>query len=505
VIRSSLVAVALNSLAVVASAAEPPLPKDVSLRDLPDLFHAEHYRIDPCVQAAAAIQALGREKGIAALTALAEDPAYDREIIVLCRMLFTAKPDAEFRRPLLGAPVFLGETAAKDWPHLPLEWVDGVPFVIVPGYNLFGVPEFGPDYLRYCRRKAVWKDEKIILPREDQKKKALGKLLASPKWKKPLQDHEKLFLARQLEPVPAAPPEIPPAGLRATIRTRERVTMVAISPDGRLLAVAEWDGRLQLLDSVTHRPVTTIEMGAPADEFAFSPDGTALATRSSLRSVIWVWDVKSGQVRTAIRGDGPLFGGPVFSPDGKTLAAGDDNGIALIWDFATGREVAALDPREEWVGSLAFAPDGKTLALAGYTGRITLWDVKTWKEHARLTGHTEPVTALAFSPDGSVLASASGDHTVRLWDPAAGKNRVELKGHTDLVTAVAFSPDGRLLASSGHDGAVILWDVASGKERVRYQGHESGVETVAFSPDGKTIASGGHDRTVQLWIVPGKR
>ena len=41
-------------------------------------------------------------------------------VIVLCRMLFTNKTSAEFRRPLLGEPVFLGEARDVDWPLEPI-------------------------------------------------------------------------------------------------------------------------------------------------------------------------------------------------------------------------------------------------------------------------------------------------------------------------------------------------------------------------------------------------
>ena len=92
---------------------------------------------------------------------------------------------------------------------------------------------------------------------------------------------------------------------------------------------------------------------------------------------------------------------------------------------------------------VAFSPGGKTLASGGDDGVVRLWDVAARKNMRTLKGHTDAVFSVAFSPDGKTLASGSRDKTVMLWDVAASENPRTLKGHADLVDSVAFSPDGR--------------------------------------------------------------
>ena len=66
------------------------------------------------------------------------------------------------------------------------------------------------------------------------------------------------------------------------------------------------------------------------------------------------------------------------------------------------------------VASVAFSPDGDTLAY-GNDDTIQLWDVQSRVLLHSLTGHTDLVDSLAFSPDGKQLASGSRDGTILLW------------------------------------------------------------------------------------------
>ena len=70
----------------------------------------------------------------------------------------------------------------------------------------------------------------------------------------------------------------------------------------------------------------------------------------------------------------------VFSPDGKTLpvAVIDSIGKSLkLWDVRTGQLLKVFDCRASIVNSVSLSPDGRTLASGDELNMVQLWNVAT--------------------------------------------------------------------------------------------------------------------------------
>jgi len=184
-----------------------------------------------------------------------------------------------------------------------------------------------------------------------------------------------------------------------------------------------------------------------------------------------------------------------FSPDGRWLAYNSTNGTITLWDVVTRQPILEI---KETGGGPVFSPDGKTLAAAS----IVLYSLPDGDILQRF--ESSPVTARAFSPDGTYLAaglwpeSRDDDAPIIIWDIASGQPIHELQGHRDDILSLDFSPNGELLASASY-GQAFLWDVETG-QKLKILDHYS-VTSVDFSPDGTLLATGSSDGTVIIWPV----
>jgi WD40 repeat protein len=169
-----------------------------------------------------------------------------------------------------------------------------------------------------------------------------------------------------------------------------------------------------------------------------------------------VWDAATGE-QLAVLGvwNRPAVITAAFSPDGRFILAGDDNGNVTVWNAAGLEKVRTLSSRMSLVAGLAFGPNGLFLT-AHEDGTALVRDFKTGEVRFTLRGHTARVHQIDVNPAGTRIATSSDDGTVRLWDLETGDELLTLRGHSYLVYGVDFSPDGRLLATASPDGTAAL-------------------------------------------------
>ena len=239
------------------------------------------------------------------------------------------------------------------------------------------------------------------------------------------------------------------------------------------------------------------------ESVAFSPNGRLLVSGGDEgtmrlwnvpeRRQLWHVSIGSRPVRTV-----------TFSPDGTRLVAADTDGTVSLWDLRTHTQLGnAINTHADELLTLSFSPDGKEIATGDLAGGVRFWSTTNHQEQGRPIKLASGVSAIAFSPDGRLLASGSYQHRIRIWDARTHKPMGRpLIPTTSMITEIAFSPDGHTLATLATElfsqGRVELWDTVTHKQLRSAIGGLEEIHGFAFSPDGQAIACGGNGGTT-LW------
>ena len=193
---------------------------------------------------------------------------------------------------------------------------------------------------------------------------------------------------------------------------------------------------------------------------AFSPDGRLLATGSgepSRSGQIKLWDAATGQlVREINQPHSDMVLALEFSPDGKLLASGAADRFAKVFDVGNGRLVKSFEGHSDQVTGVSWKADGRTLATSSADNQVKFWDVPSGERKSNAAGFGKEVDAVRYVGLSDQAVAAGGDGQVRIVNEA-GATVKGLPGASDFFHAAAITPDGSLFAVGGESGTLFLW------------------------------------------------
>jgi serine/threonine protein kinase/WD40 repeat protein len=301
----------------------------------------------------------------------------------------------------------------------------------------------------------------------------------------------------------------------------ERV--MAFSPDGKFLVAvrnppsARGVFVLSVWDALTGKEVGTIpsepeivEHTGRISAVAFSPDGQLLAT-SSFDHSIRIWDFQKRRLVRALQGNRNEVWTLAFSPDGKTLLSGAKDGAVLLWPVQPPPPDDLLP--ESWM-PLGFSRDSQLLAAWNIRGVVGLFNVKTHALEQQVEIEWDAASSNASAgvngpPPGSGLpppAGAMGGHDRGGGGPPpagiggpggpGGPSR-EGRGF-GFPPRFQLSADLNTLARATQDGLLHLLRIDT-RETTLLRISDSRFEIAAISPDGRGVLTESRDRPLQWW------
>jgi DNA-binding SARP family transcriptional activator/WD40 repeat protein/energy-coupling factor transporter ATP-binding protein EcfA2 len=301
-----------------------------------------------------------------------------------------------------------------------------------------------------------------------------------------------------------------------SIRPAFDLNAIAVSAtgDGRLIAAGSQDkaGTVVLWDPVRGAADgPPLHFGAPIADLAFSPDGRTLAVAlgaigfpaaTTPANTPRLVDVASRATSRLLGGLTQTAAAVAFTPDGKDVLTGGNDGLVITHDARTGAADGAPIDFHAGVFRLAASPDGHDLVVTGsgipdvHNQTIArTYDAATGAVIKTITGD-EALGQVAFDSAGHRLV-LTGIGGAQVFDaPSFAPHGAEISTENGAFDAV-FVPSGRV-ALAGADGTITLWGpddtVASGRA---IPGSADGGGQ--FSPNGAVLAVAGRDDVVTVY------
>jgi WD40 repeat protein len=281
-----------------------------------------------------------------------------------------------------------------------------------------------------------------------------------------------------------------------------RVTALAFSHRGDLLASGSWDSTLRLWDVAKGRQLVVYR--TQDVDLHFSPDDQTLAcaVEGDTAKLLEVGQ-SAGYRRFVGRADAPRAWSVDFSADGRLMVIGANDGIAF-WDAVAGRQIGYLQTTP--CRSARFQTYGGLSIIGSTSDGLCRWPLRIEPaaqgslmrvEAPQVLVAHQVFRYLALQAGGNrILASRELMSDPLLLDLANPTNVLSLRGHPG-AQFVALDPGSRWAATGTWKGAgVKVYDVNTGQ--LLRELPVKGTAVVAFSPDELWLATADMNE-LKLW------
>jgi WD40 repeat protein len=258
------------------------------------------------------------------------------------------------------------------------------------------------------------------------------------------------------------------------------------------------DGEVRLWDART-RAARVLQSGAEwSEHVAYASHGKLLAVATG--RALKVYDA-DGALRAQLPPQPGVIAALAWRPKGSELAAAGNGGV----------RIHRLEPQPQtreypWQGACltaCWSPDGRLLAAGMQDGSVHYWNIAAGTE-SQMRGYGAKVTLTSWSANGRLLATAA-DEQVVVWDFSGagpeGREPLQLAAHTARVTQLAFQPRGTLLAAGARDRRLTLWRPTQPQQPLDADLLADEVALLRWSNDGTQLAVADRGGTLNLYSL----
>jgi WD40 repeat protein len=306
---------------------------------------------------------------------------------------------------------------------------------------------------------------------------------------------------------------------------QDNVRSAAFTPDGKYLLSGSDDKSIRLWDGKTGKFIKVLaSQGSKISSLSISPDSKLVLTGHSgtiAERINHIFSIPDGKKLLSFTKHKNIVLATAISPDGKLAATGGGSDMEIyLWDIRSGNVKQRLAGKGKRIWSVGFGRDGRTVAWGKTFGQENLFEHGKLEQSFELTHPLSPplfikergqagefIRGIESVGNISIRTKDGKIHpTLQILQNGEVKHEIS-RGSTDGYThrSLTLTPDGKIAISGGESGVLTAYDTQNGSKLHDFIGHTGDVFGLAVSPDGKMLVSGSDNQTVKLWdIASGK-
>lgn len=314
-----------------------------------------------------------------------------------------------------------------------------------------------------------------------------------------------------------------------SLQSPSPLNCVTFNPEGSLLAVGCWDGRVQLWDWIKQENLVTLSghrCSVRSVSFAPSSSSLSLLCSGDLDGEIRLWSVPGSSCVWHFQAHRGSTEALHFLRDGEALLSAGHDGTVQLWSGGLGHSISVLGEEKKLLKAKASTDmmcEDAALCVAvnqhyaavGYHGNgLKLYDIQSggcvWTtQNLRVS-----ISCLLWLQvkGKDFLLSGGLDQHLRLWVKQEGNEEIlTMRGVFGVQKGAILALDQSFtyVASASDDFTIALWvkrelmtdSWLEPRAPIVLRGHNGGVTCLSFSQDGNQLLSGGKDQALMVWKV----
>lgn len=288
------------------------------------------------------------------------------------------------------------------------------------------------------------------------------------------------------------------------------ITSISFSPSPPHDFAVTHSATVSIFSAQSLQPKTTISSTFKdiVTSASYRCDGRLIAV-GDLSGVVQVLDVKTRVPLRKLRGHSRAVRVVRYPRTDKLhVFTGGDDGVVKYWDVSSEVKMYDLLGHRDYVRCGDVSPVSDDMFVSGgYDHTVKVWDVRVLNSgYVMEFDHGKPVEDVVYLPSGGLVATAGGN-SVKIWDVIGGGKLVyTMETHNKTVTSICVGKIGKesgeesqqyRILSVGLDGYMKVFDYAKFKvtHSMRFP---NPLMSVGFSPDCSTRVIGASNGTLYV-------